>query len=78
VIAVRDVMIAIAKRPPKIGKPSIQLACARANRCINGVNPSFSRVKPFAATLPVSTRKVQMPSINSSSNSIHATKPVRA
>jgi hypothetical protein len=42
VIAVRDAMIAIAKRPPKMGNPSIQVACARAKRCIKGNSPSFA------------------------------------
>ncbi|HVT28240.1 MAG TPA: hypothetical protein VHE81_09530, partial [Lacipirellulaceae bacterium] len=39
------------------GSPSIQLACARARRCINGDRLLLSGVNLFAGTLPATTRQ---------------------
>src|SRR5690349_12907869 len=71
-------MIAIARSPPKIGRPSTQLACARARRCMKGDSPELSGVKLLAATSFVTTSLVLMVSINTSRNSAQDTNPVSA
>src|SRR5688500_6991821 len=78
VIDVRCVMIAIASKPPNTAKPSMQLRCARASRCMNGDRLALSGTNWLAGTLPVMTCTVRTASIRTSSASVQATKPVKA
>ena len=74
----RPVASATSISPPKIGRPSTQLACARASRCMKGDSPALSGVNRFGATSRVSTSLERMASISTSSASDQAMKAVRA
>lgn len=77
VMEVLPATTAMSIRPPKIGKPSMQLAWALARRCINGERLEFSGLNPFAATALVRTSFERMTSISTKRNNDQATKPAR-
>ena len=70
----RPVTRAINIRPPKIGKPSRQFACARASLLMNGERLALSGVNPFAGislamtiferTASISTRRARVQTTN--------------
>ena len=68
----------MSNRPPKMGKLSTQLACARAKRCINGDEFELSGLNSFALARPVITRWARSTSMSTSSASAQATKIVKA
>src|SRR5690348_2506897 len=78
VMAVLPVATATSSRPPKIGRPSMQLAWALASRCMKGDSPELSGMNPLAGTLPRNTSCVRMTSMSTSRSSAQAMKPVNA
>ena len=78
VTAERPATTASSSSPPKIGKPSRQLAWARASRCMKGDSRELPGSKPLAGTRPVTTRRVRSTSISTNNNSVQAMKPSKA
>src|SRR5690554_1060564 len=70
--------MATSRRPPKMGRPSTQLACARASRYMKGERPALSGAKPLAATLPWNTSFVRRVSMSTRSSNAQVIKPVKA
>ena len=68
VMAAWPATTATSIRPPKIGSPSMQFACARASRCMNGDRVEFAGSKPLAGTALVSTSRARIASIRTSSS----------
>jgi len=61
--------------PPNIGRPSIQFACVRAKRCINGDRFELSGVNSFAATSLVKTIFERIDSIKINKNRAQLINP---
>ena len=58
-----------------MGNVSMQLACARARRCMNGDRLELSGLNSFAAMAFVTTYRVRNASIKIKRSSVQPTKP---
>ena len=61
-----------------MGNVSMQLACARARRCMNGDRLELSGLNSFAAMAFVTTYRVRSASIKIKRSNVQPTKPRRA
>ncbi len=78
VIDVWSVARANRSRPPNRGKPSTQLACARAKRCMKGERLELSGLNSFVGIRFRTASPPRKSSIRISRANVHPIKPVRA
>ena len=59
-----------------MGRPSMQLAWARARRCMNGERLELSGLNSFPAMRPTATSRPRRISIRTTSSNVHAIRSV--